>query len=531
MGLSRSIERVDDSTPLDLNDVHTWTTEDVARWLKENKFNQFIDKFVTNDVDGEALMLLNQESLERMGVTVGAAAKIIKRLHPSPKTEKDPIDDNQTNDKPEKSPRFSTPPPTDRSRSLSNSSSPSSNRGRSNSATPQKYPNTPQSPQEIEKLVQMGMKKMEKVKGWKSLSLEQQKLKVRNLVVRDALIKAYFDTNYVATRKLTIDINETATCEQPEEQEEKKQIQKMIDQVDEIEDEKVDTSIVDANKDKRSSISAAEIIELNKIARKTQLHVGREEFLKVKLVIVEIHNTTSTRTLRRMLTPIMDTFNISPQFGMFHSALVVGPWYLEWNDSSLIVPRKCYAGAAVLAADVDKFFKGPQVNEAIDRITRVICDWNSNKQYSQYGVNCQHFVDELCKVLEINLEFKGALGNFIQELRKTGQCELEYTLTPELQKILGVDYSRRRFKTHRELDDFVTMVRTKSPLYYDIDPVGKDDWILLKSFDRGFWLRHFKNLDAVEHQPHECPFSNPTVSGSLAPNFFTYKRNAKKYLD
>jgi hypothetical protein len=108
---------------------------------------------------------------------------------------------------------------------------------------------------------------------------------------------------------------------------------------------------------------------------------------------------------------------------------------------------------------------------------------------------------------------------------------LRYTLTPELQKTIGVNYSCRQFDTHKELDDFVTMVRTMSPTYFDIDLVGKDDWVLLKSYDRAFWLRHFKCLEETAHQPHECPFMNPTISGSLAPNFFTYKRNAKKFLD
>lgn len=48
--------------------------------------------------------------------------------------------------------------------------------------------------------------------------------------------------------------------------------------------------------------------------------------LKVKLVIVEIHQTNTQRSFRQLLSPIMNTFHISPQFGMFHSALVVGPW-------------------------------------------------------------------------------------------------------------------------------------------------------------------------------------------------------------
>jgi hypothetical protein len=425
---------------------------------------------------------MTEESLNRMGVSVGNAAKIMRRLKVSKQTPK------QTN----------TEPP--ESTSPQNADQP-----------------------EDERKINAVRKKMEKAKGWHELPPDQQRAKARNLVINEALLRNYFDTKYIATRKLAMDITESSDGDI----EEKQEMKKIIEQIDEVENESYTTNDMKEDK-KRMSFSAAEIIQMGKIARKTQLQVGTEEFLKIKLVIVEIHNTASTRTMRRMLTPLMDTFGLGPQFGMFHSALVVGPWYLEWNDSSLCVPRKCYAGAAVLAADVDKFYKGPQVRTALSIISKIVCEWNSTKQYSQHNTNCQHFIDELCKALEIKLEFKGALGTFIEQLRKTGQCDLRYTLTEELQKQLGVDYNSRQFNTHKELDEFVTQVRMVNPTYFDIDPVGKDDWILLKSYDRAFWLRHFKDLTDGNHQPHECPFLNPTVSGSLAPNFFTYKRSIKK---
>jgi hypothetical protein len=134
-------------------------------------------------------------------------------------------------------------------------------------------------------------------------------------------------------------------------------------------------------------------------------------------------------------------------------------------------------------------------------------------------------VDELCRALDIQLNFGGALGTFLGQLRKTGQCELSYTLTPDLQQKLGVTETSKQFKTHKELDDFVQMVIQKCPTYFEMDSVGKDDWVLLKSYDRAFWLRHFKNKKAEEFEPsHVCPFKNPTESGSIIDNFFTYKK-------
>lgn len=104
--------------------------------------------------------------------------------------------------------------------------------------------------------------------------------------------------------------------------------------------------------------------------------------LKVKIVIVEIHKNTTQRTIRKMLSPVMNQFDAFNTFGMFHSALIVGPWYLEWNDSSLCIPRKCYSNAAVLVADVSQYFEGPKIAEAIDAISDVICHWNASYTYS-----------------------------------------------------------------------------------------------------------------------------------------------------
>lgn len=70
----------------------------------------------------------------------------------------------------------------------------------------------------------------------------------------------------------------------------------------------------------------------------------------------------------------------------------------------------------MIAADVQQYFNGPKIKEAIDKISDVICHWNSNIYYSSQQYNCQTFIDELCKALGIQLKFSGALGKM--SLRK-----------------------------------------------------------------------------------------------------------------
>lgn len=123
--------------------------------------------------------------------------------------------------------------------------------------------------------------------------------------------------------------------------------------------------------------------------RKDQYKI--RQTIKVKLVIAEICKSDTQKAIRKMLSPVLTKLDHQQQFGMFHSALVVGPWYLEWNNSSLCIPRKCYSSAAMLAADLD--FQTPNnkfdLNKTIQLISEVIIDWNVNKEYTQRKNNCQ----------------------------------------------------------------------------------------------------------------------------------------------
>jgi hypothetical protein len=93
--------------------------------------------------------------------------------------------------------------------------------------------------------------------------------------------------------------------------------------------------------------------------------------IKAKLVVAEICKSSVQKTLRKMLSPVLTKFDQQQQFGWFHSAFVIGPWYIEWNNSSLCIPRKCYSGAALIAADLQiagGVKKIGSLSEAVDKV-------------------------------------------------------------------------------------------------------------------------------------------------------------------
>lgn len=242
--------------------------------------------------------------------------------------------------------------------------------------------------------------------------------------------------------------------------------------------------------------------------------------VKIKLVIAEICKSSAQKTLRKMLSPVLTKFDHQQQFGMFHSAIVIGPWYIEWNNSSLCIPRKCYSGAAMLAADLcvgDA--KKLDMLESIDKVAQVIIDWNVNKTYDQSTNNCQTFVDDICKALGIDtINFGGALGEYMRKLRESGMCELEFPISAEMRERIGLKESKVRFSSHRELDDFVSKCISKEAVF---EERFKEEWGLLKSFDRAFWLRHWKDKNNPQYMPNEeCPFQDPEVTMSFKKEWF-----------
>jgi hypothetical protein len=242
--------------------------------------------------------------------------------------------------------------------------------------------------------------------------------------------------------------------------------------------------------------------------------------VKIKLVIGEICKSTTQKSLRKLLSPILTKFDHQQQFGLFHSALIVGPWYLEWNNSSLCIPRKCYSSVAMIAADLEFNKKKYDLNDTIEKISNVIIEWNVKKEYSQQNANCQQFIDELCKVLKINLDsLGGPLGFYLNKLREKGSCELFYPISDDLREKLKIKEKSKTFGTHEEIDKFMDYLMKEIP---DFEDSFEPDYLLLKSFDRAFWLRNFKNPEDQTYQasPLCCPFKDPTVTTSFKKEWF-----------
>jgi hypothetical protein len=272
---------------------------------------------------------------------------------------------------------------------------------------------------------------------------------------------------------------------------------------------KLNTSERFKNWENAAKEGAAVQLGVPRLVRNAYFNFEFKRALKIKLVIVEIDN----KSTRELLSPMLNIVGKIPAFGLYHTALCIGSKVIEWNDSSLSVPRQWKSESAVLAIDLYTISNAEELNNILEKVCDKIAYWNANIMYSEFSNNCQKYTDELCAHLSIKLSFIGATADYIERLRKTGKCDAIYDISPELAEKLGREPGRIEFHTHEELDTFIQLIRNKAPLHFTT-ALGVSEEVLLKSYDRAFWFRHKKHSDNEACKPHNCPYGDPAF-GSL----------------
>eukprot|EP00761_Pharyngomonas_kirbyi_P013644 gb/GECH01013673.1/.p1 GENE.gb/GECH01013673.1/~~gb/GECH01013673.1/.p1 ORF type:complete len:559 (+),score=162.46 gb/GECH01013673.1/:1-1677(+) len=191
-------------------------------------------------------------------------------------------------------------------------------------------------------------------------------------------------------------------------------------------------------------------------------------------------------------------------------------------------------------------------------------------------MNSQNFIDEIFAVLSINKNFRGSLAGILDTIRKDGNTPLYFEMNPEFRDVFNLEsplnhrleprfrYSTPQqgseslnestfplekedgqqmesdptnldlaadinpwegifeqekdddkviFETHEELDRFMLALLEIDP---DFNVSYPDDWALLKTVDRLFWIRHFRCRSPATRPLGMDPLKNRKLS-LLAP--------------
>ena len=155
----------------------------------------------------------------------------------------------------------------------------------------------------------------------------------------------------------------------------------------------------------------------------------------------------------------------------------------------------------MFAVDVAKIVGVTEIAKVIDGMSAFCAHWNSKKMYDNKQCNCQHFVTGMLTYIGLNTEFEknvqGSVREYMDRLKNDGVCDMRFTIDEGIKDaILTSDSSSELkkmmnsksivFTSHQILDEFVSATLEKYPGFPRERPY---DYMLLKAFDRAFWLR------------------------------------------
>eukprot|EP01080_Neovahlkampfia_damariscottae_P009380 gene9380-1591_t len=267
-----------------------------------------------------------------------------------------------------------------------------------------------------------------------------------------------------------------------------------------------------------------------------------ERIAKVKLVITSTHYPEN---IRKLALPILTPLNfINTNYGMFHTALIIGPFYLDWNSGELCVPKRIMKSQeSFFTADVaEMIILNDDMNDVIKKLSIFISHWNINYSYGSFKIgkkrNCQDFVDELLKFLNVklNIQSGSCIDQYLKSAKK-GICDSKFFCSDSFEKSFSsfpeiFERKKKPFLSHEELDKFVIKLKEMNP---KIESEYKDEWNLLKSYDRGYWLKYYgetskkspnqqrlkefnyfqKEGESQNKSICSCPFGDPKLTGSF----------------
>jgi hypothetical protein len=255
------------------------------------------------------------------------------------------------------------------------------------------------------------------------------------------------------------------------------------------------------------------------ILEQLEMEIDRTSDVGVKLLFVDIGQSY------QLVNTLLKITGKYPKHGRIHTALAIGSQIVDWNNRSLCIPRGCYSGGAILAFDLT-VIPQDQVDEKLKALCAVIESWNVNIQYDKFKCNCQHFVDVCLDAMEIEFKPTGVIQQYTKSVHEKGYCERNLTLPQDIQDELGVDFLKENkivngkleFSDHEEYDKLVHAIMKKFGDDFLQENMTAENHrelrLLLKAFDRGFWLNNYRNEEIAKQAVEGCPFNDPSQTGT-----------------
>jgi hypothetical protein len=256
------------------------------------------------------------------------------------------------------------------------------------------------------------------------------------------------------------------------------------------------------------------------------LHSKAEKFgnpLDIRLILTEFsYNSVSLGMIESLKGTIekLPPFDFNKTFAQFKCALLIGPWYLEFTNTSICVPKRITSAFRTLFHKIPPIInlKEISLSDCAKKISKVVSHWNSNFVYKNHEPqkkkkegNCYSFITEILSMFhEKEFQFHGCLNSFMNEIRIFDESGSSIFPTDNLEefeekfKFTGM----HDLKSHSLLDNqYLDML----DIYGNFKEKYFHDYLVFQAIDLGFWFRSMisdkvEYVQCVEEDIHSCPF-------------------------
>eukprot|EP01080_Neovahlkampfia_damariscottae_P003325 gene3325-5764_t len=267
-----------------------------------------------------------------------------------------------------------------------------------------------------------------------------------------------------------------------------------------------------------------------------KIHENSEKFVKspegveIRLILSEFTHNNQMLSIPESFSGTINSmpkFDWSEKFGHFKCALLIGPYYLEFTDSSICVPKRLNSDFGEIFRQIKpiRTLKKFNLSYVTKKISNIIVKWNTRFLYKAANPDLKskesngfHFINELLHQFddEFDFEFLGSLVSLMDEIQVFGDCGASI-LPGKHQEILREKFnfsSIQECKSHAELDNELLNILEEDKMF-KIEFL--QDYICFQLIDLAFWFR------SMIHQKEEyvqCYDGNEPCCPCFSRGFF-----------
>eukprot|EP01080_Neovahlkampfia_damariscottae_P005620 gene5620-9437_t len=225
----------------------------------------------------------------------------------------------------------------------------------------------------------------------------------------------------------------------------------------------------------------------------------KDQEIQVRFIFTEpVHNSDKMETLD-IFNPViknLQKFDYDDKYIRFHGALLIGPWYLEFGNTSICVPKRLTKSMMEFYNKIRIFtLHRTTLKDIQECISPVVAEFNAKYAYKDWTPdtktkqgNCYTFMEEILYSLDILPDYNGSLHSFLDEMKTFGNSGAAFFPTDSKKSYedkFGFSFIPD-ISTHVEVDEILDRVLSKLEDFPNHFP---HDYIVLQAIDLGFWLR------------------------------------------